>query len=91
MDVCLKNEVRTARKEYVCDAYAWWVDCGMTENDCTNDEQRKALAAAKAANGRILPGTKYRYLRGPFDGHMSTWRAGLAMDDLCRELHLYED
>jgi hypothetical protein len=91
MDVCLKDEVRTARKEYRCDAYAWWVECSMTANDCVNDEQRRVLAAAQAAKGRILPGTKYRYQRGPFEGQMSTWRAGVAMDGLCRELHLYED
>jgi methenyltetrahydromethanopterin cyclohydrolase len=89
--VALKDEVRTARKEYRCDACRWWNNAGMTEADCTTDEQRAAVAAAKDAGWKIRVGDKYRYVRGPYEGQMSTWRARVDIDDLCAAHKLYDD
>lgn len=91
MDTVLKNEIRTARKEYHCDAWHYWVSGGLKPADCTDDAQRATLAAAEADAGHIKPGQKYRYVRGIFEGSMSTWRARADMEDLCRAHHLYED
>lgn len=89
--VALKSEVRTARKEYRCDAYRCFVEAGMQDIDCENDEQRRIVAAMREAGGKIRPGDKYRYIRGPFEGRMSTWRAREDMDGVCCDLNLYDD
>lgn len=91
MDVVLKDEIRSARKHYVCDAYSWWVRCNMSENDLLTDDQKLILQASEADKGKILPGQTYRYVRGVFDGKMVTWRARLGMDNLNRDIGLYGD
>ena len=90
MDVVLTNEVRTARKSYRCDATAWWHACGMTPADCTSAAQLAAIAAADADGGRILPGQRYRYARGVFEGAMVTWRARVDVDQACMDHGLYD-
>lgn len=91
MDVILKNEVRHARKHYICDAYLWWIRCNMSENDCVTNDQRLILSASVADKGKILPSQAYRYVRGINDGRMVTWRGRVGMDNLCREIGLYEE
>ena len=91
MDTVLKDEVRTARKQYKCDAYAWWNSCNMSLNDCETPEQRLVVEACEADKGKILPGQTYRYQRGLFEGHMVTWRERVGMADVCRALGLYEN
>ena len=89
--VILKDEIRTARKIYRCDAYRWWNDCGCCINDCTNSEERLVLEAMEANKGRIFRGQKYRYMRGVEEDMMVTLRLHIAMDELCRAHGLYDD
>lgn len=91
MDVVLKDEVRTARKEYRCDAYDWWRRCGLSADDCATEDQRQALAQAQIDGGKIEPGEKYRYIRGVHEGAMCTWRERLDTGALCRDLDLYDN
>ena len=55
--VILKEEQRTARKIYKCDATARLRACGLTRGDLDPD-QHGALDAADADKGCILPGQK---------------------------------
>lgn len=91
MHTLLKDEVRTARKEYRCDAFSWWRNTGLALVDCDTDEQREVIAAAEEAKGMIRPGEKYRYQRGVFEQHMVTWRERLEMGNVCRDLGLYDN
>ena len=86
----LKDEMRTARKHYKCDAFAWFHNCGMRRDELTADQQL-LLDAAEADKGRILPGQKYNYRRGVYEGSMFTWRARPGMDSICTDHGLYDD
>jgi hypothetical protein len=88
MDVVLKDEVRTARKMYPCDAYRWWRVCNFGEHDLSAD-QKLMLAGIEAQRGRIMRGARYRYQRGIFEGRMVTWRERLDMGAICRDIGLY--
>ena len=88
--VILKDEQRAARKHYKCDAYLWWNSCGGDIRELTPD-QLLIVQAAEADRGRILPGQRYVYRRGVHEGSMFTWRARIGMDNVCRDLGLYED
>lgn len=90
MDTVLKDEIRTARKYYKCDAYAWWNRCGMSIGDCETSEQRLIVEAAEADKGKILPGQAYRYRRGVFEGRMVTCRERVGMCGVCHALGLYD-
>ena len=81
--VVLKDEQRTARKIYKCDATAWLRACGLARCDLDPDQHR-ALDAADADKGCILRGQKYRYQRGVFEGRMCTWRARLDVQKVCQ-------
>lgn len=91
MDTILKDEIRTARKTYPCDAYGWWHRSGFGPQDCETDEQRLILEAAEVDKGKILAGQQYRYMRGVFEGRMVTWRERVGMGNVCRDLGLYEE
>jgi len=86
----LKDELRTARKHYKCDATAWFHDCGMGRHDLTPDQQL-LLDAAEADKGRILPGQAYHYQRGLYEGRMYTWRAKPGMQSVCRAHELFDE
>lgn len=86
----LKDELRTARKHYKCDAFAWFHSCGMRRDELTPDQQLM-LDAAEADKGRILPGQAYHYRRGVYEGSMFTWRARPGMDAVCVDHGLYDD
>ena len=86
----LKDEERTARKHYKCDAFARFHNCGMRRDELAPDQQLM-LDAAEADKGRILPGQRYRYARGLHEGSMFTWRERIGMGSICRAHGLYED
>lgn len=88
MPVVLKDEIRTARKQYKCDAYAWFNNCNMGRDDLT-PKQQPILDAAEKAGGVIKPGDRYRYQRGVWEGSMYTLRMHIGMDDVCRVHGLY--
>jgi hypothetical protein len=91
MDIVLKDEVRHAKKVYMCDAYAWWNQCGMNLDDCVNEEQKLIVQASESDHGKILVGQLYRYQRGVFEGRMVTWRERFGMGNVCRNLGLYSE
>jgi hypothetical protein len=91
MTTVLRDEIRTARKAYHCDAFARWRDCAMGPQDCENDEQRATLAAAEADGGKILPGQKYRFVAAIYDGDFGTWRERIDMGKLCAAHDLYDE
>lgn len=86
----LKNELRTARKNYKCDAYARFHACGMRRDELTQ-EQQLMLDAAEADKGRILPGQAYHYRRGVYEGRMFTWRSRSGMESICIDHDLYDE
>ena len=89
-DKVLTDERRTARKDYACDATAWFHHCGMDRNDLT-PEQQVMFDAAEADKGRILPGQVYHYQRGVCDGQMYACRSRLDMQSVCLALGLFDD
>jgi len=91
MTTVLRDEIRSARKTYRCDAYAHWLECGMRDEDCTTNEQRLILSAAQADNGRILRGQKYRCVTAIQDGDLVTWRERVGMGSLCLAHDLYDN
>ena len=55
----LKDEVRTARKFYDCDASEMWRSYGLPEKELAADE-RLVLDGVKADKWKIRPGQRYR-------------------------------
>jgi len=55
----LKDEVRTARKFYACDASELWRNYGPP-SDAVNADDRLVLEGVKADKWKIRPGQRYR-------------------------------
>jgi len=93
-ETILTSELRTARKNYECDATALFHDylcnSGMGRNDLTPDHQL-LLDAAEADKGSILPGQMYYYQCGVDDGRMYTWRSRPGMQSVCQAHELFEE
>ena len=86
----LKDEVRTARKFYHCDASEMWRSYGPPETELTADE-RLVLDGAKADKWKIRPGQRYRCVVFRDGRELVTQRARLDMDALCQRHELYDD
>ena len=89
-DKVLINERRTARKDYACDATAWFHNYGMGRNDLTPNQQ-VIFDESEADKGCILPGQVYHYQRAVCDGQMQTWRARTDMQRVCLAHGLFDD
>ena len=86
----LKDEIRTARKFYDCDASAAWRSYGPPEEELTADE-RLVLDGVKAAKWKSRPGQRYRCVVFRDGRELVTQRARLDMDALCQRHDLYDD
>ena len=86
----LKDEQRTARKFYECDASDYWRNYGPPPEDVTAD-QKLTLEGAEADKWKIRPGQRYRYVAQTDGRRMEVYRARLDMDSLCRQHDLYDD
>lgn len=89
--IVLKDEVRTARNFYPCDASRWWFACGCVRDDELTPEQVLVLQGAGADKFKIRAGQRYHYQRGVVEGRMVTWRERLDMGSLCRAYNLYDE
>lgn len=77
-----------ARKDYCCDA-AEWIENAIGYY-ALSDEQLAIYEAAKLEGFRILKGTRYSRTQGFFDGEFCVFRARLDLDQICRDLGVYE-
>ena len=91
MDRVLTDKLVQARKHYDCDACYWWGRSGYGLDDCETSEQRLIVEAAQADKWRILPGQKYRRIKGVFEGALTTYRARPGMQSVIEELKLCDD
>ena len=86
----LKDEVRTARKFYHCDASWMWNNYGPP-SDAVTAVDRLVLDGAKADKWKIRPGQRYRCVVFRDGRELVTQRARLDMDALCQRHDLYDD
>ncbi len=86
----LKDEVRTARKFYACDASELWCNYGPPSDAVTADD-RLVLDGVKADKWKIRPGQRYRCVVFRDGRELVTQRARLDMDALCQRHDLYDD
>lgn len=91
MDRVLADDLVQARKHYECDACYWWDRAGYSLDDCETSEQRLIVEAAQADKWRILPGQKYRRIKGVFEGALTTYRARPGMQSVIEQLKLCDD
>jgi len=90
MVLVLKDEVRTARKFYDCDASEMWRSYGHPRDAVTADE-RLVLEGVEADKWKIRPGQRYRCVVFRDGRELVTQRARLDMDALCQRYDLYDD
>lgn len=86
----LKDQERTARKFYDCDASDYWRRYGPPPEYVTPDQQL-TLDGAKADKWKIRPGQRYRYVVQRDGRQLAVYRARLDMDSLCQQHDLHED
>lgn len=86
----LKDEERTARKFYACDASEMWRNYGLPSDELTADE-RLVLEGVQADKWKIRPGQRYRCVVFRDGRELVTQRARLDMDALCQRYDLYDD
>lgn len=90
MALVLRDEIRTARKFYDCDASEMWRSYGPPRDTVTADE-RLVLEGVEADKWKIRPGQRYRCVVFRDGGELVTQRARLDMDALCQRHDLYDD
>ncbi|WP_235582939.1 hypothetical protein, partial [Pseudomonas aeruginosa] len=86
----LRDELRTARKHYQCDAYYWFDRAGFGRQDVDADDWL-IVEAVRSDRGKILPGTKYIYQVSVDGGEFWIFRARPEMDAICRKYDLYPE
>ena len=91
MALVLKDEQRTARKFYDCDASYHWRNYGPPPDVPLTADEALVLEGVKADKWKIRPGQRYRYVVQREGGQLEVYRARLDMDNLCQEHDLYDD
>ena len=86
----LRDDIRTARKFYDCDASEMWRSYGPPREAVSADE-RLVLEGVEADKWKIRPGQRYRYVAHTEGRRMEVFRARLDMDGLCHAHGLYDD
>ena len=86
----LKDEERTARKFYDCDASELWRSYGPPREALTADELLM-LEGVEADKWKIRAGQRYRCVVFRDGRELVTQRARLDMDALCQRHDLYDD
>lgn len=87
----LKDEQRTARKLYDCDASYHWRTYGPPADVELSAGDLRVVEEAKTDEWKIRPGQRYRYVAQTDGRRMEVYRARLDMDSLCQEHDLYDD
>ena len=87
----LRDEQRTARKFYDCDASWYWRNYGPPADVPLSPEERLVLDGVEADKWKIRPGQRYRYVVQRNGRELQVYRARLDMDSLCQEHDLYDD
>ena len=87
----LKDEQRTARKFYDCDASWYWRNYGPQSDVSLTPEDRLLLNGVVADKWKIRPGQRYRYVVQIDGQDLQVYRARLDMDWLCQAHDLYDD
>lgn len=84
----LKDEIRTARKEYSCGAYYWFDRSNYGPQDI-EPEDWKIIEAVRADDCLVKPGMRYLY-QAIVDGDgFGEFRARLDMHQICLLYGLY--
>ena len=91
MALVLKDEERTARKFYVCDASEHWRNYGPPLDVPLSADERLVLEGVAADKWKIRPGQRYRYVAYCEGRTLEVYRARLDMDSLCQNHDLYDD
>lgn len=91
MALVLKDEQRTARKFYDCDASHHWRNYGPPSDVPLTADETLVLEGVKADKWKIRPGQRYRYVVQREGRQLEVYRARLDMDSLCQQHDLYED
>lgn len=91
MALILKDEQRTARKFYDCDASYHWHNYGPPPDVPLTADGTLVLEGAKADKWKIRPGQRYRYVVQRDGRTLDVYRARLDMDSLCQQHDLYDD
>lgn len=97
----LTDEIRTARKEYSCDASEYvreWVSEGMYvpgrhigESGKVKFSDLRKIAAARSEGYKILKGSKYKYQRNKYDGDIYSFRGRIDMTEMCHRYKLWPE
>ena len=91
MALVLKDEQRTARKFYDCDASDHWRNYGPPLDVPLSADERLVLEGVAADKWKIRPGQRYRYVVQREGRQLEVYRARLDMDSLCQRHDLYDD
>ena len=91
MDKVLTDAIRTARKEYLCDASYWIENEDIERLIELTAEEIEALAKARKEKHMIHKGERYVYQSGIQDGDMVTFRAKEPLHKICLKYGLYGD
>ena len=90
----LSHAIRTARKEYRCNACEWIVNCDImdfpSDYGVTFSDKRK-LVKIRQERYKILKGTKYIDYNIKDGGEISNVKSRLDANDICQKYELYED
>lgn len=90
MSRLLRNEVRTAKKTYPCDAF-YWIDRSNYGPQDMDSEDWQMVEDWRAAGAQIKPGMLYMYQVSVSGDGFSTFRCWGAMHDLCLKYDLYPE
>jgi hypothetical protein len=91
----LHEKIKTARKEYYCDASENICAYGRL-SDLMDDykipfSDRRKLAILEKENYKIFAGSRYLEQVGVYDGDFYCLKCRLDAVDIVRKYHLYED
>jgi len=89
----IRETIRTARKQYDCDASEWITNYGslstiMEELKMPFSDRRK-LVIAHQERYKIYPGTKYIEQIGTFEGDFFHVRGRIDIIEICRKYNLF--
>jgi hypothetical protein len=87
---CYTDSEPIARKDYICDAYRYWLSNCIADGDLSGDDLL-IWEGAKADGFKIKKGMQYTKRQGLFDGVWQTFRARKDLNNLCLKFDLYSE
>jgi len=89
----LSQKIRTARKEYNCNACEWIMNSDIMTDpsyfEVTFSDKRK-LVKIRQEHFKILKGTKYIDYNGKDGGELFNAKSRIDANDICQKYELYE-